>query len=75
MQDAGATSTLGKLPVEILEIISEESCGTMTRPEAEKYREELMAERTVFVKTSDEQYFDVVCVYRYLVLTSQLILP
>lgn len=68
MYDAGATSAFGKLPVEILEMISEENKGTMTRLEAEKYREELMAERTVFVKANDDQYFGQVCIRLHLVL-------
>jgi len=57
MHSAGANSVFARLPVEILTMISEESDGTMTRLDAEKYREELMAERTVFVGENDEGYF------------------
>ena len=38
MQSAGANSALARLPVETLAMISEESDGTMSRPEAEEYR-------------------------------------
>jgi len=57
MHGAGANSVLAKFPVEILTMISEENDGTMTRLEAERYREELMAERTVFVEANNEDYF------------------
>lgn len=53
LRSAGATSALTKLPVEILTMISEENDGTMSRLEAEEYREELMDERTVFVEEND----------------------
>ena len=69
MHSAGANSVLAKLPVEILKMISEENDGTMTRSEAEKYREELMAERTVSVEENDEAYFGMVRTPARLVLT------
>ena len=70
---ASANSALARLPAEIRMMISEENDGTMTRSEAEKYREELMAERTVFVDDSDKEYFGMVRT-RILVLTIQLTL-
>jgi len=70
MHGAGANSVLAKLPVEILTMISEENDGTMTRLEAETYREELMSERTVFVEETDvEDYFGMVRTSICLVLT------
>ena len=69
MHSAGANSVFAKLPVEILTMISEENDGTMTRLDAEKYREELMAERTVFVEENDEAYFGMVRMPIRLVLT------
>ena len=51
---ADATSALTKLPVEILTMISEENDGTISRSEAEEYREELMGERTVFVEENSD---------------------
>ncbi|KAF9779815.1 hypothetical protein BJ322DRAFT_1113121 [Thelephora terrestris] len=57
MHSADGNSALAKLPVEVITMISEETDGTMTRSEAEKYREELMAERTVFVKANNKDYF------------------
>ncbi|KAF9779803.1 hypothetical protein BJ322DRAFT_1166963 [Thelephora terrestris] len=53
IHSADANSALVKLP---------ETDGTMTRSEAEKYREELMAERTVFVKANDKDYFGFVSI-------------
>jgi len=55
-----ANSVFSRLPAEILTMISEETDGTMTRLEAEEYKEELMAERTVFVEGNDEGYFGMV---------------
>jgi hypothetical protein len=69
MHSAGANSVFARLPVEILTMISEENDGTMTRLEAEKYREELMAERTVFVDENNEAYFGMVRTPIRLVLT------
>lgn len=57
---ASANSALARLPAEIRMMISEENDGTMTRSEAERYREELMAERTVFVEESNNEYFEMV---------------
>jgi len=57
MQTAGASSALARLPVEILTMISEGNDGTMSRSEAEAYREELMAERTVLIEENDRDYF------------------
>lgn len=54
---ASANSALARLPAEIRMMISEENDGTMTRQEAEQYREELMAERTVFVGDRYKEYF------------------
>jgi len=64
-----ANPMFAKLPVEILTMISEENDETMTRLEAEKYREELMAERAVFVEENDKGYFGVACMPIRLVLT------
>jgi hypothetical protein len=57
MHSADGNSALAKLPVEVITMISEETDGTMARLEAEEYREELIAERTVFVKANDKDYF------------------
>lgn len=43
-------SRLARLPVEVREVIAEKISGTMSRKEAEGFREELMAERSAFVK-------------------------
>jgi hypothetical protein len=51
------SSRLGKLPTELIDIISSGNDGTMSRAEAEAYRLELMAERTVFVEENDWNYF------------------
>jgi len=48
---------LGRLPTELIDIISGGNDGTMSRDEAEAYRLELMDERTVFVEESDSNYF------------------
>jgi hypothetical protein len=69
MHNASTSSVLARLPVEILTMISEENDGTMTRPDAEKYREELMAERTVFVEENNEVYFGMVRTTIRLMLT------
>lgn len=57
MITADNSSRLGKLPTELIDIISGGNDGTMSRAEAEAYRLELMDERTVFVETSDDNYF------------------
>ncbi|KAF9779819.1 hypothetical protein BJ322DRAFT_1113127 [Thelephora terrestris] len=69
IHSADANSTLAKLPVEILTMISKKIDGTMTCLEAEEYREELMAERTVFVEENDKGYFGYVRTRTSLVLT------
>lgn len=60
LHGANPSSAFARLPVELLTMISEENEGTMTRLEAEKYREALMAERTVFVEANSENYFGMV---------------
>ena len=60
MHDAGQNSVFAKLPTELLTMISNENEGTMTRLEAEKYREELMSERSIFVEENDKAYFGMV---------------
>ena len=54
---ADASSWLGRLPTELIDIISGGNDGTMSRAEAEEYRLELMDERTVFIQESDSNYF------------------
>ena len=60
MHGAGQNSAFAKLPVELLTMISNENDGAMTRVEAERYREELMSERTIFVEQNDSAYFGMV---------------
>ena len=60
MHGAGQNSAFAKLPTELLTMISNENEGTMTRLEAEKYREELMSERSIFVEENDRAYFGMV---------------
>ena len=60
MHSAGQNSAFAKLPVELLEIISNENDGAITREKAERYREELMSERTIFVEKNDSAYFGMV---------------
>ena len=50
-------SWLGKLPAELIDIISSGNDGAMSRAEAEAYRLDLMGERTVFVEESNSSYF------------------
>ena len=57
MLAADSSSWLGRLPAELIDIVSSENDGPMTRAEAEAYRLELMAERTAFVEASDSNYF------------------
>jgi hypothetical protein len=54
---AGSSSWLGRLPPELINIISDENDGTMSRAEAEAYKLELMDERTTFAEESDSTYF------------------
>ena len=51
------SSWLSKLPTELIDIISGGNDGAMSRAEAEKYRLDLMEERTVFVEESNTNYF------------------
>ena len=57
MLTAGRSSRLSKLPVEIIDAISCENDGAMSRAEAEVYRLEIMDERTTFAWASDSKYF------------------
>ena len=56
-------------------MISEVNDGTMTRTEAEEYREKLMAERTVFVDEHTDGYFGTVRTSIRLVFSMKLTLP
>lgn len=60
LHDADASSSFTRLPVGILTMISEVNNGTMTRFNAEEYREKLMGERTVFVDENTDGYFGMV---------------
>ena len=57
MLATNTSSWLGKLPTELIDIISGGNDGTMSRTEAEQYRLDLMGERTVFIEKSDSNYF------------------
>ena len=57
MYHAGRNSAFRKLPVELLVMISSENKGSMTRSEAEKYRDELKSERVIAVEENDRAYF------------------
>ena len=57
---AGQISAFGKVPVELLKMISNANKGAMTRSEAEEYRKELMSERVVSVEENDRTYFGAV---------------
>jgi hypothetical protein len=70
MHNASTSSVLARLPVEILTAISDENDGTMTRSDAEKYREELIVERAGFVDENNEAYFGMVRTPIRLVLTT-----
>jgi len=72
MHGAGQNSAFAKLPVELLTMISNENEGTMTRVEAERYREELMSERTIFIEQNETAYFGMV---RNLLLSGENIAP
>ena len=69
MLTTDTSSWLGKLPTELIDIISGGNDGTMSRAEAEKYRLDLMSERTAFIHKSDSNYFgqqfDLWCVFVY----------
>ena len=60
MHGAGQNSAFAKLPIELLTMISNENDVAMTRVEAERYREDLMSERTVFIEKNDSDYFGMV---------------
>jgi len=49
-----------RLPIELVDLIVNEYGDAMTREEAEAYRKELMAERSVAVQQSNSSYFEVV---------------
>ncbi|KIO30482.1 hypothetical protein M407DRAFT_69195, partial [Tulasnella calospora MUT 4182] len=57
MQQAPKTSLFHKLPAEIMKETTRQLPNLMTLDEAQKYRLELMDERTAFVETQDENYF------------------
>ena len=67
MHNAGQDSAFAKLPTELLTMISNENEGTMTRLEAEKYREEMMSERIVSLEENTEAYFELVPTRRWVV--------
>ena len=60
MYSAGQNSAFGKLPFELLMMISNANDVAMTRSEAEKYRKRLVSERARSVKECDRVYFEVV---------------
>ncbi|GJE99874.1 DUF4246 domain-containing protein [Phanerochaete sordida] len=53
----GPRSGLGRLPLELLDLIVEQSDAVMTRAEAEAFRLELMDERRGMVQKNDEEIF------------------
>ena len=53
----GSTAAFSKLPVELLTMISNENDVTMSRSEAEKYREELVSERAIAAEKNARGYF------------------
>ena len=56
----GPESRLHKLPVELIDMVVQSTDeGTMSREEAFNYREELMDERTEFVRSNNDTYFAV----------------
>lgn len=55
--DAAERKGLGKLPVEVLDMIVSQAEWLMTREEAEEYRLELMNERSTMVEVNDELMF------------------
>ncbi|KAF9781872.1 hypothetical protein BJ322DRAFT_250167 [Thelephora terrestris] len=59
MRGAGANSLFARLPDEILAMIAEYIDRTMSRLEAEKYREALLAGRTAFVEENNKDSFEV----------------
>lgn len=69
MLTAGDTSWLGRLPTELIDMISDRNDGTISRAEAEAYRLALMDERTALVERSGSIYFvqefNMLCVLRF----------
>jgi hypothetical protein len=57
LREQGPGSRLSTLPLEILDTIAGMVPGVMDRHEAESIKDELMAERSVFVKKVDGEYF------------------
>jgi len=57
MRNPQPGSLLGNLPVELVDFTAGFVEGTMTRKEAERYRLELIKERTAFVDRHDSEYF------------------
>ncbi|KAG8925532.1 hypothetical protein FRC02_009611 [Tulasnella sp. 418] len=57
LRDVPNNSKLPTLPMELLDIISQDVTNSMTEKEAKKYREELMDERTMFVGEHDAKFF------------------
>ncbi|KZV97530.1 hypothetical protein EXIGLDRAFT_670061 [Exidia glandulosa HHB12029] len=55
LESCGGHNHMAKLPTELLQLIVEKDTHTMTRAEAFAYREELMDERTRFVKQQAEE--------------------
>jgi len=51
------SSWLGRLPTELIDMISGRNDGTMSRAEAEAYKLELVDERAEFDEWSDSNYF------------------
>ena len=51
------SSWLGRLPAELIDMISGGNDGTMSTAEAEAYKLELVDERTEFDKWSNDNYF------------------
>ncbi|KAJ7183246.1 hypothetical protein C8R46DRAFT_511843 [Mycena filopes] len=52
-----SSSRLSSLPIELLDYIAELVPGVQTRAEAEAVRAELMAERSVMIKSVDNEFF------------------
>jgi len=59
MRGAGENSLFSRLPDEILAMIAEQIDGKMGRLDAEKYREEFVAERTALEESNNKENFEV----------------
>ena len=70
MRGAGKNSLFSRLPDEILAMIAGEVDEKIGRLDAEKYREKLVAERTVFVEKVNKCNFEVVRARTCLVSTT-----